>query len=143
MRKTLLDFNLLLEKQVLTSNFHTFQPNVNIFLKSYDLRRPHRKNHWTFFTKVVVVCSAKVTHYFFWSSCSGNFALFFLSNGSGNVVTLKVTVTHHWPPVTPIYEILLFILNLNHVKRFFVKPTLCDTYTECIAAIRFSIEIVK
>jgi len=37
-----------------------------------------------FFTKVVVVCSAKLVTTFF-----------FLSNDSGNVITLKVTVFHH------------------------------------------------
>jgi len=31
------------------SNSNTFQPNVNTFVKSADLRRTDRKNHWTFF----------------------------------------------------------------------------------------------
>jgi len=44
-RKTLLDFILPLKKQVLTFNFNTFQPNVNTFVNSDDLRRPDRKNH--------------------------------------------------------------------------------------------------
>jgi len=43
-RKTLLDFNLPLKKQVVMSNYNTFQPNVNSFVKSDDLRRPDRKN---------------------------------------------------------------------------------------------------
>jgi len=43
-RKTLLDFNLPLKKQFM-SNSNTFQPNVNTFVKSDDLRRPDRKNH--------------------------------------------------------------------------------------------------
>jgi len=37
LRKNLLDFNLPLKKQVAMSNSNTFQPNVNIFIKS-DLR---------------------------------------------------------------------------------------------------------
>jgi len=45
MRKTLLDFNLPLKKQVAMSNSNTFQPNVNIFVKSADLRRSTEKNH--------------------------------------------------------------------------------------------------
>jgi len=43
MRKTLLDFNLPLKKQVVMFNSTTFQPNVNTFVKSDDLRRPDRK----------------------------------------------------------------------------------------------------
>jgi len=50
-RKTLLDFNLPLKKQVVMSNSNTFQPNANTFVKSNDLRRSDRKNHWTFFYK--------------------------------------------------------------------------------------------
>jgi len=42
-RKTLLDFNLLLKKQVVMSILNTFQPNVNTFVKSDDLRKPDRK----------------------------------------------------------------------------------------------------
>jgi len=64
-RKSLLDFNLPLKKQVFLSNFNTFQPNVNTFLKPYDLRRPDRKIIELFFTKVVVVCSAKLLITFF------------------------------------------------------------------------------
>jgi len=44
-RKNLLDFNLPLKKQIVMSNSNTFQPNVNTFVKSDDLRRPDRKNY--------------------------------------------------------------------------------------------------
>jgi len=44
-RKTLLDFNLLLKKKVVMSNSNTIQPNVNTSVKSDDLRRPDRKIH--------------------------------------------------------------------------------------------------
>jgi len=41
-RKTVLDFNLPLKKQVVMSNSNTFQLNVNTFVKSDDLRRPDK-----------------------------------------------------------------------------------------------------
>jgi len=44
-RKTLLDFNMTLKNQVVMSIFNTFQPNVNTFGKSDDLRRPDKKNY--------------------------------------------------------------------------------------------------
>jgi len=59
-RKTLLDFYLPLKKQVVMSVPNTFQPNVNTFVKSDDLKRPNRKIIEPFFIKVVVVCSAKL-----------------------------------------------------------------------------------
>jgi len=59
-RTNLLDFNLPLKKQVVMSNSITFQPNVNTFVKSDDLRRPGSKIIEPFFTKVTVVCNAKL-----------------------------------------------------------------------------------
>jgi len=50
-QKNLLDFNLPLKKQIVLSNFNTFQPNDNTFEKSYDLRRTDRKKSLTFFYK--------------------------------------------------------------------------------------------
>jgi len=64
-RKILLDFKLLLKKQVFMSNSNTFQPTVNTFVKSDELRRPDRKIIEPFFTKVVIVCSAKLLTTFF------------------------------------------------------------------------------
>jgi len=48
-RKTLLDCNLTLKRQVIMSNSITFQPNVNTFVKLDDLRRPDRKKSLNFF----------------------------------------------------------------------------------------------
>jgi len=53
-RKTLLDFNLPVKKQIVMSNSNIFQPSVSTFVKSDDLRRPNRKIIAPFFTKVVV-----------------------------------------------------------------------------------------
>jgi len=48
------------------SNSNTFQPYFNTFAKSDDLRRPDSKKSLNlFFTKVVVVCSAKLPTTFF------------------------------------------------------------------------------
>jgi len=50
-----------------------------------------------FFTKVMVVCSAKLLTTFYEVVVAVTSLLFFLRNGSGNIVTLKVTVAHrHW-----------------------------------------------
>jgi len=46
---------------------------------------------------------------FFWSSCGGNF-FFSLSNGSGNVIALKITVPHHWLQVSEV--------SLKQVEKF-------------------------
>jgi len=50
-RKTLLDFNLPLKKQVVMSNSNTFLSNVNTFVKSDDLRRPDKNNSLNLFYK--------------------------------------------------------------------------------------------
>jgi len=46
-------------------NSNTFQPNVNTFVKSDDLRRHGKKTIEPFFTKVMVDCSAKLLTIFF------------------------------------------------------------------------------
>jgi len=51
-----------------------------------------------FLTKVVVVCSVKLHSTFFEVVIAINSLFFFLSNGSGSVVTLKVTVAQHYNP---------------------------------------------
>jgi len=50
-RKTLLDFNLPLKMQFVMSNSNIFQPNVNTFVKSDDLRRLDRKKSLNLFYK--------------------------------------------------------------------------------------------
>jgi len=59
-RKALLDFNLSLKKQDVMFNSNTFQPNVNTFVNQMISDDSTEKIIKLFFTKVVVVCSAKL-----------------------------------------------------------------------------------